>query len=322
MELKIYRLQKGAKINPAPWHGLADALQQKEAGTDLWIEAELSSPSEIKEQLRQNNIHPLIIEDCLNPEHSTLIDRYPEALYIELPTNADAEQADVAYLSIICIPSVIFTIRRGRVVDIPRLMTTLQEDPLEFGNTGNLLYKLIDFFIERTVNQGLIYRQQTNRLEEQLKQEPETIDPDAIAELRQHMTQLEFICEDQVFCAKSLVSQRNSIVKTDGQEAYFNDLVTDSEHALRSINRLNGRLKDLQDHLELKHQDSVEKRIRMLTILSAIFLPLTFITGYFGMNFRNMTILNWPYSLTFFSILLFAIPAVMLWFFYSRGWFD
>ena len=126
-------------------------------------------------------------------------------VYIELPTNADADQAGVAYLSIICIPSVRLTIRRGRIVDIQRLMTSLQEDRLEFGNTSNLLYKLINFF-ERTVNQSLYYRQQTDKLEDQLKRESGSFNHNEGADQRRHLTQLEFICEDQVLCAKSLVS--------------------------------------------------------------------------------------------------------------------
>ena len=62
-------------------------------------------------------------------------------------------------------------------------------------------------------------------------------------------------------------------------------------------------------------------RLRTLTLLSAIFLPLTLIAGIYGMNFQHMPELDERYA--YFSILaLMAVIACgMLWFFRRRGWF-
>jgi len=323
MSIAFYQLKKNAYVSPVPWNGLSDWRQDLVCNNDYWVNANARSIEEIEELLKQFNVHPLLLVDFLNPEHSTLVDRYPEATYIELPAIPDAELGGVAFLSIICLSSILITMPRGQIPTLPRLIMLLEgEERLEIGNTSNLLYKIIDFFIDRTVDQSLIHRRQIHQIEERQQQGLESIASNELADLRRQMKQLESISADQLYCSTSLVTHRHKELEMAGQEVFFNDLVTDSEHALRSINRLTDRLKDLQDQLTLQHQDSTEKRLRILTILSAIFLPLTFITGFFGMNFLNMKVLEWKYGLMFFTAIMIALPLIMMGFFYRRGWFD
>jgi magnesium transporter len=322
MSVAFYQLKKAAYVSPIPWEGLSDWRQKVASDNNYWVNANTASVEEIEVLLKQLNVHPLLLVDFLNPEHSTLVDRYPEATYMELPANVDAENSAVAYLSIICLSSMLITMQRGQIPTLSRLIMLLEEEErLEIGNTSNLLYKIIDYFIDRTVDRSLIYRRQINRLEDQ-QQGLETMESNELADLRRHLKQLENISADQLYCSTSLVTHRHKELEIAGQEVYFNDLVTDSEHALRSISRLTDRLRDLQDHLELQHQDSTEKRLRILTILSAIFLPLSFITGFFGMNFVNMRVLEWEHGLLFFTAFMIALSLIMMGFFYRNGWFD
>jgi Mg2+ and Co2+ transporter CorA len=64
------------------------------------------------------------------------------------------------------------------------------------------------------------------------------------------------------------------------------------------------------------------KRLNTLTIVQAIFVPLTLIAGIYGMNFSRMPELNWPSG--YFLILGFMGILVLfeLWWFKKRGWFD
>lgn len=323
MKLICYQLQRDAFISEVPWSGLAAVQPEMENGPHFWMEVAATTTAELEENLKQLNLHPLIVEDCINPAHGTLIDRYPEAVYIEFPTNAGKEYGEVAYLSIICLPTSIITIRRGDIAQLPSLIASLQQDSrLDLGNTANLLYKLIDYFIDKTVTQSLVYRQQLNLLDKRVVNDPDDLDPNVIADLKRQVAQLESICEDQLYCAKSLVTHSDSVIQTAGQEAYFNDLVSDAEQGLRAITRLNGRVKDLQDNYVMQHHDSFEKRLGILTIISAIFLPLTFLTGFFGMNFINMGMLEWEYGSILVTILMVFISLSLLWYFNSRSWFD
>ena len=68
--------------------------------------------------------------------------------------------------------------------------------------------------------------------------------------------------------------------------------------------------------------DETEKRLRILTVISAVLLPLTLISGIFGMNFDRMGLLHWQYGYTFTMGLMGLIVVVMLIYFARHGWFD
>jgi magnesium transporter len=323
MKTNCYQLSEGAFITAVDWPGWDSIQQDKNLKHPYWLVIDDINNAEMAENLKSLNLHPLIMEDCLSPDHSTLVDRYSDAIYIEFPTNAGHKYGEVAYLSIICFADLIISIIRGEVESLPDFINFLQEDnELTTGNTANLLYLLIDYFTEKTITQSLVYRQRLNLLEKKLIRDPDDVDPNDITDLKRQLTQLEFICEDQLYCAKSLIIHDDTVINTAGQEAYFNDLISDAEHGLRAITRLNGRVKDLQDDFTLLHHESSEKRLRILTIISAIFLPLTFITGFFGMNFIDMRLLNVHFGSLIAVGIMVIISLSLLGYFKTRGWFD
>jgi len=59
-----------------------------------------------------------------------------------------------------------------------------------------------------------------------------------------------------------------------------------------------------------------------LTIVSTIFIPLTFIAGVYGMNFDNMPELHWRYGYFFILVMMGAVVAGMIFWFRHKGWFD
>ena len=59
-----------------------------------------------------------------------------------------------------------------------------------------------------------------------------------------------------------------------------------------------------------------------LTVISTIFLPLTFIVGLYGMNFKNMPELEWQYGYFLVVAIMFGIALGMLWVFKKKGWLD
>jgi magnesium transporter len=68
--------------------------------------------------------------------------------------------------------------------------------------------------------------------------------------------------------------------------------------------------------------------MKILTVISTIFIPLTFIAGIYGMNFNpdkspfNMPELNWYWGYLFCWSLMLVIAAGLVYFFWRRGWFD
>ena len=88
----------------------------------------------------------------------------------------------------------------------------------------------------------------------------------------------------------------------------------------RDIDRLDRRVGDLQHRYEAAQQEKTNRRLGLLTVLSAIFMPLTFIAGIYGMNFENMPELHWRYG--YFIVLgaMVLIAGGLGWYFRSRWW--
>jgi len=68
--------------------------------------------------------------------------------------------------------------------------------------------------------------------------------------------------------------------------------------------------------------DRVEKRLRILTIVSAITLPLGLIAGLLGMNVGGLPGSKFPYGFAIVIVLMVTIAVVELWYFKRKGWFD
>ncbi len=85
--------------------------------------------------------------------------------------------------------------------------------------------------------------------------------------------------------------------------------------------RVEGLLDNLHRHYQLTLQETTNNRLRLLTVLSALFLPLTLIAGIYGMNFQYMPELDEHYAYFVVLGLMLVIGAGMLGFFYLKGWF-
>ncbi len=61
--------------------------------------------------------------------------------------------------------------------------------------------------------------------------------------------------------------------------------------------------------------------MKVLTIISSIFIPLTFIVGVYGMNFKVMPELNWKYGYLMVWVIIFFVAASLIIFFKKKKWF-
>jgi magnesium transporter len=95
------------------------------------------------------------------------------------------------------------------------------------------------------------------------------------------------------------------------------------DHAVRIMDLVESYRELTASLLEL-YLSSVSQRtneiMRVLTVISAIFIPLTFVAGVYGMNFEHMPELRQPYGYGACLFLMILIAAGQLWFFKRKGW--
>jgi Mg2+ and Co2+ transporter CorA len=105
-------------------------------------------------------------------------------------------------------------------------------------------------------------------------------------------------------------------------EDYYQTLLTNSRYLDPFTNRLDERVKDLNSQFTLYVQEKTNRKLAVLTVISAIFLPLTLIAGIYGMNYSDMPELGWKYGYPAVLLLMGAVAGGLMWVFKRRGWFD
>ncbi|MEC0303362.1 magnesium/cobalt transporter CorA, partial [Terribacillus saccharophilus] len=124
---------------------------------------------------------------------------------------------------------------------------------------------------------------------------------------------------------RDLIYRLLSIQKFDfvqTQKAYFNDIY---DHLLKLTEIVDSNREltsDMRDSYESINSNRMNAIMMTLTIVSTIFIPLTFIAGVYGMNFVNMPELQWKYGYPVAMLLMAIIAVVMLWRFKRKGWFN
>ena len=129
------------------------------------------------------------------------------------------------------------------------------------------------------------------------------------------------VVEDQFnilgFVPKLGWTEEYSLVRADLMEQ-----VQGFGHLKNSAMRMESKVDGIQSHYELTLQEKATKRLNTLTVVQAIFVPLTFITGIYGMNFILMPELKLEHGYFYIWGIMIVIVLIQLWYFNKKGWFD
>jgi zinc transporter len=155
-----------------------------------------------------------------------------------------------------------------------------------------------------------------------LADNPDNVDARDLANLRWQVDKLLSLIENQLYCATGLNSSDNKALQEPHRKAFLQDLVSELEIPQGGIHRLETRVNGLYDSYQTVGSSRMEKRLRILTIVSAITLPFGLIAGLLGMNVGGLPATQDPQGFMIVIILMLAIGAVELWYFRRRGWFD
>lgn len=287
-----------------------------------WIDVERTDSDSLAKLLSELGLHPLAIEACLDPTPASRLVAYGTSLFIGLPTQSSWDEEDRTFLWVVCVPNKIITVHEDT---IHALGTVIQQytQGMRFHRNGTsaILYQILDHLIDENMAFTLRTRDTIDQLDELLDEEDSDAMIEQVLPLKRQLTRLAATFEDQLYCVGALQTIESESFNIEGLQDYFRDAFSHLEHAGRSVARQLTHLNAIHQDYHLKLQNRTNDRLRLLTIVSTIFIPLTLITGIYGMNFRVMPELQWQFG--YFGVLagMVALAAAMLWGFYRNGWF-
>jgi magnesium transporter len=158
-------------------------------------------------------------------------------------------------------------------------------------------------------------------IQDQMEQAPEETDVAELQELGSANRTLDAVIGERIVVLDRLRLTPSSALDLEPNRD-FQLAVSDAGYVDRVTDRIEKRLNNLRAEYSLHQQERTNRRLAVLTVLSAIFLPLTLLAGIYGMNFQNMPELGhrYGYPIALGSMALVAVGMVA-WFRW-KGWFD
>lgn len=200
---------------------------------------------------------------------------------------------------------------------LKKLFTEHQE--LRAKTVDYLFFQILDIITDNHLD---VYDQldsEVNQFENDIL-ETKNIEQEEFYLLRKFMLNLKNHVSPVLEHLNQIISKKSSMFKEDNLP-YFDDL---KDHLVRLDGRLD-RSRELMRHLLDLHMNNqsnkMNKIMATLTLFSAIFIPLSFLTGFFGMNFVHFGILKYEHAVIGFAILCILIIVGMVWYFKKKKWF-
>ena len=120
----------------------------------------------------------------------------------------------------------------------------------------------------------------------------------------------------QVFA--SLDDSASAALDLSGPHSHIQVAINNAEALTRRVQIYYERLTQMYRAQERLTDDRTNRRLGLLSVVSAIFLPLTLLTGIYGMNFQHMPSLTWWWAYTLLLILM-VVTGIGMWAYFKRN---
>jgi magnesium transporter len=270
------------------------------------------------------HIHPLVLEDILDLEQRTKIEDYEDYLYIALKTIRlvpDTEEIKSEEVSLILGPHYVISFYEGNGDLFAPIRERLLQGQGRLRKMGAdyLAYALIDLIVDDYFVKLETFSDKVEFLEDEvvIRPSPETL------------RYVHRFKNDMIMLRKSLWPLREVIARLERRESplisdsltiYLKDVYDHTIIAIEEVETYRDILSGMLDIYLSSMSNRLNEIMKVLTIIATIFMPLTFITSLYGMNFRNMPELSWQYG--YFGVLgaMVVIAGSMLWYFRKKRW--
>jgi len=288
-----------------------------------WYWVDFDTPTETEAQQLTNffQFHPLAVEDCFHFLQRPKLDYYDGYSFFVLheldPKTLESNEIDVFLSQKFMIT---FHLKPSTTSEVTRHRCLDSQFNIKITSTVDLFHQYLDKIVDQ-------YFPTVYQIEDRLDE--------IVSHPREHtgnklMNEVFEIRNDLLWLRRSIFPMRDLLYRILGSErieipkeqrAYFTDIY---DHLLKLAEMVESNREitsDIRDNYISMNANRMNHIMMTLTVISAIFIPLTFVAGVYGMNFEYMPELEWKYG--YFMILGFMgfIGVSMFLWFKMKGWF-
>ncbi len=271
------------------------------------------------------NIHTLTLEDMVNPAHPPKFDDFDNYFFVilkQLVFDPDTREVTVGQISLTVLDNLLIFVQEKRSPCLDPVEKRLEagRGRIRTAGVGYLAYALIDAVVDQYFDVITQIADQVESLEHEML---ESTGPD-------HLEQIHRLKREMIFLYKQIRPIREMVSDLMKSESplipgeairFYADIQDHIIHLLDTVNSLRELLSGMLDFYLSAQGNRMNEVMATLTIISTIFIPLSFLAGIYGMNFKFMPELEWQWGYFVLLGVMGTVGGAMVVYFRKKGWF-
>ena len=303
-----------------------ECLLFKERPTTTWINVSGLHQVETLEQLNGCfGLHPLVLEDILNTDQRPKMEDFGDYVYIVLRMlSLDKEKKNAIVsdqISIILGATFVLTFQEREEDFFEPIRARIRNGKGRLRKMG--ADYLVHALLDAVVDHYFVVMESLGEWIEDLEEELVTRPTPATLQVLHHLKR------EMIFLRKSVWPLREVIAALERGESplvkkttlvYLRDVYDHTIQVIDTVETYRDMLSGMLDIYLSSISNRMNEIMKVLTIIATIFIPLTFVVGLYGMNFKYMPELDWPWGYPLVLILMLGVTVFMLYYFRRKKW--
>jgi magnesium transporter len=300
-------------------------LQNPCDGSVVWVDVEGVHDVELIRAVgEKHSFHPLVLEDIVNTAQRPKIEDYGEYLFIVLRMLHPADDGgfNSEQLSIILGPNYLFTFQEGIAgdpFDSVRNRILNGKGKIRGMGADYLAYALIDAVVDGYFTVLEAFGERIVDVEEELTHTPD----------QRSLHRINVIKKEIIYLRKSVWPLREAIsflergdshLLHDATRLYFRDVYDHTVQVIDTVETYRDLLSGMLDLYLSSISNRTNEVMKFLTVIGTIFMPLTFLVGVYGMNFKHLPELEWQNGYFALWGVMITLSLLMIAYFKKKRW--
>ena len=290
-----------------------------------WIDVDKAEKELVEETSRLFDIHPLITEDILNTDHLPKFEAFEDHIFLSLKMlhyDAKTTEIEQEHLNIVLGKNLLITFQEGvpgDVFDDVRARLAQGKGLIRKNSVEHLLYHCLDAVVDNYMAISEVLRDQMERLESHLIKDTRFDAPEEVIILKKKINLLRGYTVPLWDAFNQMQTEGAQFFHEDSR-VYFQDISDHIKYLLSFFDTAREMLRDIMDLHQTNINNEMNRVMKTLTVVSAIFIPLTFLAGVYGMNFDFMPELHYEMGYPFVLGLMGITSIIMVFIMRHKKW--
>lgn len=273
-------------------------------------------------------LHWLALEDVMNTGQRPKTDAFDDQIFVVMSFITAAARGGSEQISLFLGSDFIISFHNSPVDVFSQVRKRIHEKAgrLRAQGPDYLFYALLDLIIDQAFPVLETLGDRIETLEETIMNSPSRSVLTEVHDLRRSMLLMRRAAWPHRDVINALLREESALISS-GTKVYLRDCYDHTVHAIDLLETYRDTLTNMMEVYLSSVSNRLNDVMRVLTIIATLFIPITFITGIYGMNFGDnraspwaMPELRWYYGYPLSLLLMAGVAGVMLYFFHRKKW--